>query len=230
MGTNEFYRLLDEAIAGRAVRLSSTRQSGPIVEIALRVCWSAGCGRTSSFWPAGSVAREDLANDDVRALHKQGMVIGSHGMNHRSWRRMDTATAAAELVAARDQLAEVVATPVTTAACPLGRYDRTLLGRLRRLGYERVYTSDRRTATVEAWLQPRYSARRPDTPASLRATADAAGRAPQGATERGGSRPSDCADAPRAVAPVSATLRSARRSAQRDARLSANARLSATLG
>jgi len=92
-------------------------------------------------------------------------------MWHRPWRGMDPATSDAELVQARDRLAAVVGTGVDTAACPLGRYDRQLLGRMRRLGYTRVFTSDRRRARAGSWLQPRYSVRRDDTPGSLRAEA-----------------------------------------------------------
>jgi hypothetical protein len=92
-------------------------------------------------------------------------------MWHRPWRGLDPATSDAELVQARDRLAVVAGTVVDTAACPLGRYDRELLGRMRRLGYRRVFTSDRRRARAGSWLQPRYSVRRDDTPDSLRAEA-----------------------------------------------------------
>jgi hypothetical protein len=57
---------------------------------------------------------------------------------------------------------------VTRAALPLGRYDRRLLADLKRLGYEQVFCSDRRKVRPAAWLQPRFSVTRGDTPESLR--------------------------------------------------------------
>jgi peptidoglycan/xylan/chitin deacetylase (PgdA/CDA1 family) len=99
------------------------------------------------------------------------MRIGSHGMWHRPWRGMDPATRDRELITAREQLAELTGGPIDLAACPLGSYDREVLAQLRRLGYHRVFTSDRRRARPHAWLQPRFSVRHQDTPESLRAEA-----------------------------------------------------------
>jgi hypothetical protein len=83
---------------------------------------------------------------------------------------MDAATEREELVTARERIA-ALAGDVDEAACPLGRYDRTLLSALRRLGYRRVFTSDRRPARRDAWLQPRFSVRSDDTAATVRAAA-----------------------------------------------------------
>jgi hypothetical protein len=76
-----------------------------------------------------------------------------------------------ELVTARNRLAEVAGVTIDAAACPLGEYDRGVLAELRRLGYRRVFTSDRRRVRADAWLQHRFSVRCFDTPASLRADA-----------------------------------------------------------
>ncbi len=56
---------------------------------------------------------------------------------------------------------------VDTAACPLGGYDRRVLGELRRREYRRVMTSDRATADPGTWLQPRFSIRADDDVASV---------------------------------------------------------------
>ena len=64
----------------------------------------------------------------------------------------------------------MIGAPVTEAALPLGRYDRRLLGHLRRLGYTAVHTSDRRWARDGAWIQPRFSVVGSDTAGSVRAT------------------------------------------------------------
>jgi peptidoglycan/xylan/chitin deacetylase (PgdA/CDA1 family) len=108
-----------------------------------------------------------LGADGVRELQNHGMAVGTHGMDHRPWPGMDDATAQAELVDARARLEEVTGRPVDLAALPLGRYDRRVLSRLRRLGYRHVHTSDRRRARAGAWLQPRFSVRAGDTVSSL---------------------------------------------------------------
>jgi len=125
--------------------------------------------RADFFVLAGRLGqRGSLDEDAVRELHRSGMGIGSHGWSHCSWRGMDEQTRQGEFVAARTRLAEVVGEPVDTAACPKGRYDRRVLAALRRLGYRRVFTSDRRRAHGTAWLQPRFSLVHDDTPATVR--------------------------------------------------------------
>lgn len=122
-------------------------------------------GLTGSFFPlAGRLDQEgSLRRDDLRAIAKAGMVIGSHGMDHLPWRGMNDHDLDRELITARDTLSEVAGRPITQAALPLGRYDRRVLRRLRALTYRRVFSSDRAPATDGAWLQPRYSVRDTDT-------------------------------------------------------------------
>jgi peptidoglycan/xylan/chitin deacetylase (PgdA/CDA1 family) len=129
-------------------------------------------GLTASFFVlAGRIDTPgSLSADQLRALVAVGMTVGSHGMHHVPWPGLDDRARHTELVEARTVLAEIVATDVDEAACPLGRYDRTVLRELRRLGYTRVHTSDRMAAPTAAWIQPRYSVRRTDTPATLRAS------------------------------------------------------------
>ncbi len=109
-----------------------------------------------------------LSSDDVRSLVAAGMRIGSHGMAHQPWRGLEDGERHRELVEARDRLRSVSGRPVEEAALPLGRYDRRLLGELRRLGYRAVHTSDRRWARSSAWLQPRFSVHADDTAESVR--------------------------------------------------------------
>jgi peptidoglycan/xylan/chitin deacetylase (PgdA/CDA1 family) len=126
-------------------------------------------GLSATFFPvAGRLDHPgSLGRDDLRAIGRAGMAVGSHGMDHRPWRSLDDHELDRELITARDQLAEVVGRPITQAALPLGRYDRKVLGRLRTLGYRRVFSSDRAPAKTRAWLQPRFSVRDTDTIASL---------------------------------------------------------------
>jgi peptidoglycan/xylan/chitin deacetylase (PgdA/CDA1 family) len=95
------------------------------------------------------------------------MTIGSHGMDHRPWRRLEPVERKRELVDARERIADIVGHPVSEAALPTGAYDRRLLRELRRLGYSAVHTSDRRPAKTGAWLQPRFSVVAGDTGESV---------------------------------------------------------------
>jgi peptidoglycan/xylan/chitin deacetylase (PgdA/CDA1 family) len=165
-----FLRLLDELAERPEVWISFDDGNVSDVEIALPALQERGL-RADFFVIAGRLGEPGSLNEeDVRELRRRGMGIGNHGMSHRPWRGMDPASRRVELVEARSRLAEVCGAPVEVAACPLGRYDRRVLGELRRLGYTRVFTSDRRHVRPEAWLQPRHSVRAEDTPRSLRTT------------------------------------------------------------
>ena len=165
-----FLRLLDELVGRPEVRISFDDGNISALDIAMPALVERGL-RADFFVVAGRLGEPgSLDADGVRELHRWGMGVGTHGMAHRSWRGMDPPTRTRELVLAREQLSGVVGAAVDVGACPLGRYDRRLLADLRRLGYHRIYTSDRRWSRDGAWLQPRFSVRRHDTPASLRAT------------------------------------------------------------
>jgi peptidoglycan/xylan/chitin deacetylase (PgdA/CDA1 family) len=164
-----FLSILDEAGTWPSVEISFDDGNASDFEVGLPALTERDL-RASFFVIADRLDRAgSLGSDQVRELSDQGMTIGSHGAAHRPWPGMDAATREREFVLARERLADVVAAPVDLAACPLGRYDRRVLWHLRRLGYRRVFTSDRRPANARAWLQPRYSVRRTDTPESLRA-------------------------------------------------------------
>jgi peptidoglycan/xylan/chitin deacetylase (PgdA/CDA1 family) len=98
---------------------------------------------------------EYLGRDAIRDLLGAGMKIGSHGMHHRDWRKLDETALAEEIGTARKHLEDACGAPVTTAAIPFGSYDRRVLSRLRAEGFACVYTSDRGFACSEAWLKPR---------------------------------------------------------------------------
>jgi peptidoglycan/xylan/chitin deacetylase (PgdA/CDA1 family) len=100
----------------------------------------------------------------VRELAAAGMTIGSHGMSHLPWRRLDNGARHDELIRAKAVLEEVVQQPVTEAACPFGSYDRRVIAGLRGAKYRRVYTSDRGTTRPNDFLQARNSIRPTDEP------------------------------------------------------------------
>lgn len=163
-----FLRILDEIATWPSVAISFDDGNASDVQIALPALAERGMAATF-FALAGRLdSPGSLSTADLRELVRQGMGVGTHGMAHRPWRRMTAVAREAELVQARRQLSEAAGADVTEAACPLGRYDRELLNDLRRLRYQRVYTSDRNPARAGAWLQPRFSVRRGDTPESVR--------------------------------------------------------------
>jgi peptidoglycan/xylan/chitin deacetylase (PgdA/CDA1 family) len=125
---------------------------------------------SARFFPlAGLLGRPGRVDADALGeLVRSGMAVGSHGMRHRSWRRMDQAARREELIEARRILTAAAGVPVDTVACPFGAYDRSALTALRAQGYSKVFTSDRRRARDGAWLQPRYSVRRGDTLQTVR--------------------------------------------------------------
>jgi peptidoglycan/xylan/chitin deacetylase (PgdA/CDA1 family) len=165
---DRFRAILDELAVMSGVRISFDDGNASDTEIALPALLERGL-HADFFVLAGRLgATGSLDDDAVRELARQGMNIGSHGMLHRPWSQLDQHTCHDELVTARERLSAVLGSDVDTAACPLGRYNRKVLSDLRRLGYRRVFTSDRRPARHNAWLQPRYSIRSTDTVSTVR--------------------------------------------------------------
>jgi peptidoglycan/xylan/chitin deacetylase (PgdA/CDA1 family) len=164
-----FLRVLDE-VAGRPdVKLTFDDGNESDAEIALPALRERGL--TAQFFPlAGRLTGPgSLKREHLRSLRAAGMAIGSHGMHHVPWRQLSTEDCYVELVAARDMLVEASEGPINEAALPLGRYDRSLLRALRRLGYEKAFSSDRAPACPQSWLQSRYSIQSDDTVHTLRA-------------------------------------------------------------
>ena len=159
--------MLDEIETWPGCSISFDDGNSSDVEIALDALLARNLSATF-FVVAGRFDIDgSLDRDDVRALRRAGMTIGTHGMGHRSWRQLGAADVQAELVDARAEIAEAAGAPVDEASAPLGAYDRRLIAELRSLGYTRLHTSDRRTARPGAWLQPRFSARTGESPADL---------------------------------------------------------------
>jgi peptidoglycan/xylan/chitin deacetylase (PgdA/CDA1 family) len=127
-------------------------------------------GMSARFFPlAGQLGKPGRVDaGGLRDLIGAGMIVGSHGMRHRPWRGMDARTRREELIEARQMLSDAAGTSVDVAACPFGAYDRSALKALREQRYGTVFTSDRRRARRDAWLQPRYSVRRGDTLQTVR--------------------------------------------------------------
>ncbi len=113
-----------------------------------------------------------LGAQDIRALHRAGHEIGSHGIAHLDWTRLDPGQLREEVEDSRLALSEIIGAEVKKAGIPFGRYNRCVLRALRRAGYERVYTSDGGLARKGRWLQPRISLRRDHGMDEIRALLD----------------------------------------------------------
>ena len=167
VGRDAFLEILDALVGHPEVRISFDDGNASDLEIALPALVQRGLTATFFVLAGRLEARGSLTTEHVRELGRAGMAIGTHGMEHRSWRRMTPGESRVELVEAREVLAEVAHRVVTDAALPLGLYDRRLLADLRRHGYQRVFTSDRDKAGEGSWLQPRYSIVSTDTASSV---------------------------------------------------------------
>ncbi|MFV2100561.1 polysaccharide deacetylase family protein [Micromonospora sp. LOL_024] len=168
VSVDRFHELLDEVVTWPQARLSFDDGNASDLDVGLPALLERQVSATFFIIAGRLGAPGSVAGDGVRELRRHGMPVGSHGMWHRPWRRLTAAEATEEFDTARDRLAEITGETVDQAACPLGRYDRAVLARLRAAGYRRVFTSDRRPARAGAWLQPRYSVRAEDTAAGLR--------------------------------------------------------------
>jgi peptidoglycan/xylan/chitin deacetylase (PgdA/CDA1 family) len=176
-----FLRVLDLVAEQAKVRLSFDDGNASDAAVALPALRERGL--TADFFPIADRlgTRGNLENDAVRALADAGMTVGTHGAAHRPWTRIPAESHHIELQDARARIADAAGSPVDTAACPFGAYDRRVLRALRAVGYRTVFTSDARPAHSGSWLQPRYSVEADDTVESVRtrmlAPRSAAGRA-----------------------------------------------------
>ena len=90
-------------------------------------------------------------------LVSAGMEIGSHGMHHSNWRKLDSMMLNVEIDTARRLIEDICGKAVTKVAIPFGSYDRHVLKKLRAERFDCVYTSDGGLAKSDAWLRPRQT-------------------------------------------------------------------------
>jgi peptidoglycan/xylan/chitin deacetylase (PgdA/CDA1 family) len=162
-----FRRVLDHVVEEGDVELSFDDGNASDIEVVLPALQARGL-KATHFVLAGRLGDPgSLAPDDLRELHNLGMHIGNHGWAHVPWRGLTPDEKEREFYYARKALEEASDALVTTAALPLGRYDRQCLRALKRAGYHAVYTSDRFPAQPKSWLQARYSVTAYDTLESI---------------------------------------------------------------
>ena len=122
----ELTEILD-LVRGQDVRISVDDGNRSDVDIMLPALVERGL--TATFFPiAGRIdTTGSLSAEAIRELRDAGMAIGSHGLRHRPWRRLDTTAISEELIQAREILEDTVQLPIVEAACPRGAYDRRAL-------------------------------------------------------------------------------------------------------
>ena len=113
-----------------------------------------------------------LSRSQITEMAQQGMLIGSHGQKHISWRGLNSQQLLAEVDTSKKVLEDLLCQPVTCAACPFGSYDRKVLAALKTSGYSHVYTSDRGSADSAAWFQPRNTIHAQDSLTSIQQALD----------------------------------------------------------
>lgn len=152
-----FVSLIERVAPNPRVRITFDDGNKSDVDIALPILLEHRL--TATFLPIVAKIGQPayVSEDDVGLLVKYGMNIGTHGMNHRSWRHLSPEDAHEEMVTARHRLEQLTGRPVTAAACPFGLYDRDALARLRRAQYRTVFTSDGGWADPRKWIQPRMT-------------------------------------------------------------------------
>ena len=163
MAEDLFLRVLDQVRGLPDVELSFDDGNRSDVEVGLPALRERGL--RASFYPLAGRLDDpvSLSAADLQDLVAEGMTIGTHGWRHIPWRGLSTDDSQREFVDARLALQEASGTPITTAALPLGRYDRAALQGLKKAGYRTVFTSDRFPARPTSWLQARYSVTSEDT-------------------------------------------------------------------
>jgi peptidoglycan/xylan/chitin deacetylase (PgdA/CDA1 family) len=95
----------------------------------------------------------------IRQLLEGGMSVGSHGMNHRDWRKLDSFELDTEISGARKKLEDITQRPVNTVSIPFGSYNRRIMNRLQREPFDIIYTSDGGAARADAKIKPRMTLR-----------------------------------------------------------------------
>ena len=98
-----------------------------------------------------------LAESDIQELIDGGMRIGLHGAAHVPWRNMTDDQKCAEWSDAIDRLQQISGREIDEAACPFGIYDRSVVKGLRKMGMQKVFTSDRGWAPMHDFVIPRNS-------------------------------------------------------------------------
>lgn len=160
IGVERFEALLD-AIAADAGRYRITFDDGNLSDHAIALPRLLARGLRADFFVlTGRIGQPgSLGPREIAELLAAGMGIGSHGVAHRDWRRLDATALRAELEESQAVLERLCGRPVTAAGIPFGGWNARVLRALRRAGYESAWSSDGGQMRPGAFLRPRRSVR-----------------------------------------------------------------------
>jgi peptidoglycan/xylan/chitin deacetylase (PgdA/CDA1 family) len=165
---DELNAALDAVASRRDVRITFDDSNRSDVDLALPALLERGLTATF-FVLAGRLHDPKHLNEaDLDRLLASGMSVGSHGLDHTDWRRLDQSGLAREVSRSRQILERVLGRPVAEVSLPFGSYDRRVLACVRcEGGYTRVFSSDGGAARPDAWLQTRTTVTAAHRPGAL---------------------------------------------------------------
>jgi len=102
------------------------------------------CGFIGHFFIiVGEVGQKDRMDwQQIRELEHSGQIIGSHGMTHRTLTGLSEQELDFELRTPRKILEDKVGCPIRYLSIPKGHYNRVVLDKAKRIGYQAVYVSE----------------------------------------------------------------------------------------
>jgi peptidoglycan/xylan/chitin deacetylase (PgdA/CDA1 family) len=155
-----FTRLLDQTVELRnncGPKIAITFDDGNSSDAFLAFPELSRRGLVASFFVcAGRIGKKHYLDASmIKSLLQGGMIIGSHGMDHRDWRTLGPSGLDVEITDARRKLEDVIQRSVTAVAIPFGSYNRRVLNRLMCDPWDCIYTSDRGIARSSAKIKSR---------------------------------------------------------------------------
>jgi peptidoglycan/xylan/chitin deacetylase (PgdA/CDA1 family) len=115
----------------------------PLAEHRLVATWfvvSGALGSVCGWGGPGGEGRPLLRPEDLRALERAGMEIGSHGVSHSALTECSSTALRHELEDSKAALEDLLGREVQSFAYPYGRYDERVREAVRAAGYTRACT------------------------------------------------------------------------------------------
>lgn len=92
--------------------------------------------------PATLNQKGTLTHQNLREMHRAGMEIGSHGLDHIFLTGLDEAELQRQLEESKKALEVLLGQEISFFSIPRGRYDRRILDAIKSAGYQAACTSD----------------------------------------------------------------------------------------
>jgi peptidoglycan/xylan/chitin deacetylase (PgdA/CDA1 family) len=148
-----------ETASSADIRIVTTFDDGNRSDIDIAAPILADHGLRGIFFPcSGRIGRQGyLTADDIRALNAEGFEVGSHGVDHVSWRGLGAGALTREVAQSKAAIEEVLGREIASAALPFGAYDAATLLALRKIGYRTIYSSDPGISSASAFFRRRWS-------------------------------------------------------------------------